>query len=119
MGVPGRNRPLRPPVVLALDLSVPVTDEPRPSLIARALSVRRPELREVVDAIAEAAADARIPALLVRVNRPAQTWAHAEELRAAIAAFRRGGKHTVAHAQSFGEVGDGTLAYYLATAHLR
>ena len=113
---PGQQRRLRPPIVLALDLSAPVTDEPRPSLVARVLSIRRPDLREVVETIAEAADDARVQALLVRVDHPAQTWAHAEELRSAVSAFRRTGKRAVASAQSFGEAGDGTLAYYVATA---
>lgn len=111
-----RGRPLRPPVVLALDLSAPVTDEPQPNPLARALSPRGPDLREVVEAVDAAADDARVRALVVRVDHPAQTWAHAEELRGAVTAFRRTGKRAVAHAQSFGEAGDGTLAYYVAVA---
>jgi protease IV len=109
-------RKLRPPLVLALDLSVPVTDEPAPSPLARLTTTRGPDLREVVEAITAAADDAHIRALVVRVDAPAASWAHAEELRAAVSAFRRAGKRAVASAQTFGEAGDGTLAYYVATS---
>jgi protease IV len=114
--LPGPGRPLRPPHVLALDLSSPVTDGAAPGLLTRLVAPPGPDLRQVVEAIAEAAGDDRVRALLVRVDRPARSWAHADELRAAVAAFRGAGKRTVAHAQSFGEAGDGTLAYYVAAA---
>lgn len=116
MALPGRGRPLRPPFVLALDLSAPVADGPEAGPLARAVSPYGPDLREVVEAVDAAADDARVHTLVARVDHPAQTWAHADELRGAVAAFRRTGKRTVAHAQSFGEAGDGTLAYYVAVA---
>ncbi|HVM14881.1 MAG TPA: signal peptide peptidase SppA [Egibacteraceae bacterium] len=109
-------RPLRPPIVLAVDLSQPVADEPAASPLARLVSVRRPSLRELVDTLTEAADDPQVQSLLVRVEHPARSWAHAEELRDVVAAFSRSGKPTLAHAQSLGEAGDGTLAYYVATA---
>lgn len=116
MRVPGRGRPLRPPLVLALDASIPVVDEPPPTPLARALTARRPHLREVIETLEHAAADPRITSLIARVDRPAASWAHAEELRSAVAAFRASGKRAIAHAQTFGEARDGTLAYYVACA---
>ncbi|MEX0659839.1 MAG: signal peptide peptidase SppA [Egibacteraceae bacterium] len=116
MRLPGWSRPLRPPLVLAADLSRPVSDEPAASPLARLMAARHPSLRDLVDTLAEAADDDRVRALVARVDRPAETWAHAEELRGAVAAFRRSGKRAVAHAQSFGEAGDATLAYYVAAA---
>lgn len=115
MRLPGRGRPLRPPLVLAVDASRPVADEPA-SPLARLLTARRPQLRELVDTLERAATDARVGALVARVDQPAGSWAHAEELRSAVAAFRAGGKRAIAHAQTFGELGDGTLAYYVACA---
>lgn len=103
-------------LVLAVDLSRPVVEGATGSPLSRVGGVRRPKLRQLVDTIADAADDRRVRALLVRVDRPAESWAHAEELRAAVARFRESGKPAIAHAQSFGEVGDGTLAYYVATA---
>lgn len=112
----GRGRPLRPPLVLAVDLSQPVADEPAASPLARLVTARRPSLRDLLDTVAAAMEDRRVHALVVRVEHPARTWAHAQEVRDAITAVRRSGKHTVAHAQALGESGDGTLAYYVATA---
>jgi protease-4 len=45
--------------------------------------------------------------------------ARVQELRSAIAAFRRSGKATVAWAETYGEFGPGNAAYYLATAFER
>lgn len=115
MRLPGRGRPVRPPLVLAVDGSRPVADEPA-SPLARLLTARRPQLRELIDTLERAATDPRVGALVARVDQPAASWAHAEELRSAVAAFRAGGKRAIAHAQTFGEGGDGTLAYYVACA---
>jgi protease IV len=112
------SRPLhrRPPLVLAVDLSRPVSDAVADSPVSRLTAARRPQMRQLVDTIADAAESSRVRVLLVRVDRPADTWAHAEELRAAVGRFRQTGKRAIAHALTFGEVGDGTVSYYLATA---
>jgi protease IV len=116
MRVPGLDRPLRRPRVLALDLSRPVADMPEGHPLSRMLAARRPGLREVLEVLEEAARDPRIHALLARVDAPARSWAHAEELRRAIDVFRASGKPAIAHAQSFSEAGDAALAYHVATA---
>lgn len=116
MALSGFRRAVRPPLVLAVDLSTPVADQPTDNPLARLRAARRPQLRELIEALADAGEDDRVRGLLVRVDHPAESWAHAEEVREGVAAFRRGGKRAVAHAQSFGEAGDATLAYYVATA---
>jgi protease IV len=109
-------RQLRPRRVLALDLSRPVTDGPAGGVLSRwSGGGRGPALREVLAALEEAARDHRIAGLVARVDAPAGSWAHAQELRGAVAAFRASGKPAIAHAQSFSEAGDGTLAYLVAT----
>lgn len=106
----------RPRCVLALDLSTPVTDGPAGGPLARlAGRGRGPVLRDVLVALDEAARDPRVVGLVARVDAPASSWAHAQELRGAVAAFRASGKPAIAHAQSFSEAGDGTLAYLVAT----
>jgi protease IV len=115
MGLPGIDRPLRTPQVLALDLSRPVTDAPADTPLARFAAARRPALREVLDALEVAARDSRVRAVVARVDAPAESWAHAQELRAAVETFRASGKPAVAHAQSFSEAGDALLAYLVAT----
>ena len=116
MRVPGSDRPLRRPRVLALDLSRPVVDTPEGHPLARLLAARRPGLRDTLEVLEEAARDPLVQAVLVRVDAPARSWAHAEELRRAIEVFRGSGKPAIAHAQSFSEAGDAALAYHLATA---
>jgi protease IV len=115
MALPGFDRPLRPPRVLALDLSRPVTDGPGGNPLARLSGPRRPGLRDVLGALETAATDPRVQAVVARVDAPAESWAHAQELRAAVEAFRASGKPAVAHAQSFSEAGDALLAYLVAT----
>jgi len=73
-------------------------------------------LREVVQALDDAGGDPRVKGLFLRVGQGAIGLAQAQELRAAVAAFRKRGKFVVAFAESFGEAGDGTLHYYLASA---
>jgi protease IV len=109
------RRPLRPAQVLALDLSRPVTDGPPTDLLSRMVVGRRPSLRDVLEALEEASSDRRVRALICRVDAPAESWAHAQELRDAVAAFRASGKPAIAHAQSFSEAGEPTLAYLVAT----
>jgi protease IV len=116
VSLPRRLRALTSPLVLAVDLSQPVADGASASPLLRATRPRPPLLRELLDAIADAADDPRVGALVARVDHPAASWAHAEELRGAILAFRRGGKRAIAHAQSFGERGDGSIAYAVAAA---
>jgi protease-4 len=114
--VAGLLERLRPPTVLALDLSRPVTDDPSAPPLAKLVRQRGPELRDVLQTIEEAARDRRVEAIVARVDAPAESWAHAQELHAAITAFRASGKPAVANAQSFSEAGNGTLAYLVATA---
>ncbi len=104
------------PLVLALDLSRPVIDAPGAPPLARLRASRSADLREVVVALDEAAHDPRIAAVVAKVDAPAASWAHAQELHAAVRRFRAQGKPALAHAQSFSEAGAATLAYLVASA---
>jgi protease-4 len=104
----------RGPLVLTLDLTRPLRpDAPGPA----ALRARgRPTLGEVLDALASAAADPRVAALHARVGDPVGGLATVQELAAAVRAFADTGRPSVAHAHAFGENGNGTLPYLLASA---
>lgn len=104
------------PLVLALDLSRPVTDAPGAPPLARLRAARGTDLREVVEALDAAAHDPRIAGVVAKVDAPAANWAHAQELHAAVRRFRAQGKPALAHAQSFSEAGAATLAYLVASA---
>jgi protease IV len=116
MDLPPRLRAVRPPLLLALDLASPVTDEAAPSPLRRALRPAGQGLRQLVELLEQAAEDPRVRGLVARIDHPAGSWAHAQEIRAAVLAFRRAGKPAIAHAQSFGEAGGATLAYLVASA---
>lgn len=98
--------------VLELDLTRPLTDDPLSALVPGG----RPTLRQVVEALDRAGDDPRVAGLVAWVRAPAQGLATVQELRDAVAGFRSKGKFAVAHAETFGELGPGNGAYYLATA---
>ena len=60
--------------------------------------------------------DPRIKGLVARVGRGQLGIAQIQEIRDAVKAFRQSGKFAYAFAESFGEGGDGTRHYYLASA---
>lgn len=101
------------PLVLTLDLTRPLRPEsPGPA----ALRARgRPTLADVIDALGSGATDPRVAALLARVGDGIGGLATVQELAAAIRAFADTGRPCVAHADSFGERGNGTLPYLLAS----
>jgi protease IV len=105
----------RPPLVLAIDLARGAVDPPPATPFEKLAAARRPTLRDVLEAVEHAAADARVRALLVRLGQPAADWATASELRDAVVAFRASGKPAIAHAESFGEFADANVGYLVAS----
>lgn len=89
-----------------------VPDDPMAGVFSR----RVPTVRDVVDALEEAASDKRIVAVLAKVGSRGLGLAQIQEVRDAVVAFRKSEKPTIAYAETFGEAGPGTGAYYLATA---
>jgi protease IV len=73
-------------------------------------------LRDVVEALHAAAHDDKVVGLVARVSPEGTGLAGIEELRDAVAAFRKAGKPAVAWTDTFGEVTPANGAYYLATA---
>jgi protease-4 len=105
----------RPSLLLELDLTelpaMPDTDDPLARLRARG----RPQLRSVLRALHEAAADRHVVGLIAKVGG-ALPWAAMQELRLGVRAFAATGKPTIAWAESFGEGTGEMAAYVLATA---
>ena len=89
-----------------------VPDDPMVGIFSR----RAPTVRDVVDALEEAARDKRVVAVLARVGGRGLGLAQIQEVRDAVLAFRKSEKPTIAYAETFGETRPGTGAYYLATA---
>ena len=107
------------PLILELDLSEGIAEEPPADPVSAVLAMRRPRLADVLDGLRRARADDKVRALVVKIGGRPIGVARVQELRSAIAAFRRSGKATVAWAETYGEFGPGNTAYYLATAFER
>ncbi len=70
-----------------------------------------PTVRSIVDALRKAKADRRVSAVVIRPAGSAALWAKVQEVRDAIADFRKSGKPVIAYLEYGGE-----QEYYLATA---
>lgn len=103
-------------VVLVLDLSEGLIEKRPDNLLARASLGGTLVLHEVVTALDAAGEDERVKGLVVRAGWGEPGLAQVQELRDAIARFRSRGKPVTAFAETFGEAGNGTLHYFLASA---
>lgn len=102
-------------LVLELDLDRPLPEHVSGGSLASAFGEDPTTVRDVVDALEKAGQDPRVKSLVARIGDPGSP-AVAQELRDAVKAFRATGKKAVAYADTFGESGSSTVAYYLASA---
>ena len=104
----------RPSLLLELDLAelpaAPDVDDP----IARLRARGRHQLRPILRALHDSAADPHVVGLIAKVGG-ALPWAAMQELRLGVRAFAASGKPTLAWAESFGEGTGEMAAYVLAT----
>ena len=104
------------PLILELDLTEGIGEEPPSDVVSAVLTMRRPRLADVLDGLRRARADDKVHALVVKIGGRRTGLARVQELHAAIIEFRRSGKATMAWGETFGEFSPGNAAYYLATA---
>jgi protease IV len=104
------------PLILELDLTEGIAEEPPSDVVSAVLTMRRSRLADVLDGLRRARADDKVRALVVKIGGRRIGLARVQELHAAVTEFRRSGKTTVAWAETFGEFSPGNAAYYLATA---
>ena len=102
--------------LLELDLTRGVTDPPPTTPLAALRARHVPSLRHLVNALRRAREDAGVAGLVAHLGGPSLSLAQTQDLRDAVRDFRAAGKPAVAWTESFGEVGPGTVPYYLATA---
>lgn len=102
--------------VLTLNLADGITERGLTGPLAWASFRHEIALRDLVQGLDAAGRDPRIKGLVARVGAGDLQMARAQEIRDAVLAFRRQGKFAVAFAETFGEVGNGNINYYLATA---
>lgn len=101
---------------LEVDLDTAIIEHTPTEPLGRALSQGAPILRDLVDALDRAVTDKRIVGLVARIGNGHIGLAQAQELRDAVRRFSDAGKKTIAFAETFGEAGNATISYYLATA---
>jgi protease-4 len=102
--------------VLSLDMSAGLIEARSDNPFAQLSLGDTLTLREAVEALEAAGEDPRIEGLVARLGIGDLGIAQVQELRQAIGEFRETGKFAIAFAESFGEGGNGTLHYYLASA---
>jgi len=102
--------------VLELDLEGSLVEWQPDDPLSRLVLGEGPRLRDVLDALERAASDDRVRVLVARLGTGPMGLAQRQELRDAVLAFRRSGKRALVFAESLGEMGPATGAYYLATA---
>jgi protease IV len=106
---PGRR------VVLDVNLGALYPEAPVQSSLGRLLAPRRLTLAELTTTLDRAAQDDSVAGIVAQVGSPSG-MARAQELRDAIARFRSGKKFALAFTDTFGEAGNASVAYYLASA---
>jgi protease-4 len=104
------------PLILELDLSDGIAEEPPTDPLSALAAVRRTRLADVLDGLRRARTDDRVRVLVAKVGGQRMGLAQVQELRAAISAFAGSGKLAVAWAETFGDFSPGNVPYYLATA---
>ena len=102
--------------LLELDLTRGVLETPPASPVAAFRARHLPTLRELVGALRKGARDDSVVGVVAHLGGHRLSLAQVQELREAVADFRTSGKPAVAWTESFGESGQGTVPYYLATA---
>jgi protease IV len=104
------------PLILELDLTEGISEEPPADPVSAVLTMRRSRLADLLDGLRRARSDQRVRALVVKVGGRPIGLATVQEFRRAVEEFRDAGKLTVAWAETFGEFSAGNVPYYLATA---
>lgn len=107
---------LPPRLVLKLDLRAAVDEAPGSPRLALEPLGARPTISDLVLGIERAQDDPRVAGLLLVLADARQGLGAARELREAVKRARAAGRFVIAWSDSYGELGAGTEAYYLASA---
>ena len=103
-------------IVLFIDTAEDVVEARPDNPLSLASLGRVIELHETVQLLERAGTDDRVEGVILRAGRGKLGMAQLQELRQALTDFRGTGKRVTAFSESFGEGGNGTLHYYLASA---
>lgn len=115
----GENlRPLPNHMILTLDMDrgFRETADADPFGVLTSGGAKPYVLPRVISALDHAASDPKVSGVFATIDQTALGFAVSQEVRAAIERFKASGKPAVVFSESMGESGNGTLAYYLASA---
>lgn len=102
--------------ILEIDFSKGIAEIRPAGLIDRFRGRELLQIRDIISSLDIAAKDTRIKGVVARIAGESFTYANAQEIRDAVLRFRKSGKFALAFAETFGEMGPGNTAYYLASA---
>lgn len=115
--LPGLDlRQLPDTMVIEFNTADGVVEKRSVSPLAWATESNMIALPDLVRGLDAAARDPRVKGVVARLGNGGLGLAQAQEIRDAVLAFRKEGKFAVAFAETFGEMGDPNIHYYLATA---
>lgn len=103
-------------IVLQLDLRAAPVEAAAVDPVEALLSEPRPVMADIIDTLLQARLDSRVAGAVLLIGDDSPGLASVQELREALTAFRAADKFVVSFATAFGEGGNGTGAYYLASA---
>jgi protease IV len=108
--------PLPERIALTVDLRAGIDESLPDNPLEQLRGPRRLAMSDLLVALDEAARDDRVRVVVLRLAGTGPNLAQAQELVAAVGALREAGKPVIAQAETFGELGTGTLGYYVASA---
>jgi protease IV len=112
----GSKAPVEPAtVVLKLDFEKPIVEQASSSPFDFAVEASSTPLIDILHALDTAAADPHVKGVVAYFGDVQPALAQAQEIRAALARFRKSGKFTYAYGAGYGSFGSGNRVYYLAS----
>lgn len=112
----GSSAVLPAQAILSIDFDADYAETRNDDIFAEITGIKSQTFMELIRAINVAAYDDNIKALMGKVSISSLGVAQIQDLRAAIANFRKSGKKAYLFSSGFGSFGQGTKEYYLATA---
>lgn len=112
----GSQPPLPPKIVLEFDFAQPVAETGSGDPLSEILGGRSVDLRSLIQSLDRARRDERVKGIVASIATTDLSPAQVEDVRAALKRFTDSGRFAYAWAPSFGELGPGNRAYWLASA---
>ncbi len=110
------SSPVPDRVILELDLTKPVVEYVDQDSISGIFNQHKLTVMKVIESLRLAADDDRVVGVIAKIDSVPMGLATRQQIYSAVADFKRSGKFTAIYAETFGQMGQSSGAYYLATA---